>query len=99
MAMCVLDRNYESHLVQELANRNTQWYHVSQQCKRAKKEKKNIPSWSHDLELEESDGADEVVFIEKQGLLLGGFHLGKVNHCPEPARHKHANELKKKTSS
>jgi hypothetical protein len=66
MAMCVLDRNYESHLVQELANRNTQWYHVSQQCKRAKKEKKNIPSWSHDLELEESDGADEVVFIKSK---------------------------------
>jgi hypothetical protein len=49
MAVCVCDRNYESHMVQP-ANGNTQWYPVSLQCQRAKgKKRKYIPSCGHDL--------------------------------------------------
>jgi hypothetical protein len=68
MAVCVCDRNYESHLVQP-ANGNTKWYPVSQQCKRAKKEKKRKGSIyllaAMTWELEESDGADKVVVVVK----------------------------------
>jgi hypothetical protein len=51
------------------------------------KEKKYIPSCIHDLEVEESDGADEVVVQVKQRLLPGGFQPSKVNHRLKPARH------------
>jgi hypothetical protein len=57
----------------------TQWYPVTQQCKREKgkeKKKKYIPSCIHDLELEEIAGADEVAIVGKRRLLLKRFHPG-----------------------
>jgi hypothetical protein len=44
-----------------------------------KKGRRYRPSCSHDLE--ESDGADEVVVVVKQQLLPNGFQPDKVNHC------------------
>jgi hypothetical protein len=47
------------------------------------KKRKYIPSCSHDLQLEESDGADEVVV----DFSSAAFSPAKVNYYHEPTQH------------